>query len=217
MTPIPRNRTIVVTSQKGGTGRTTTAAALAWLWGDQGITVRLCDAEPLGSVVRLACGADGQCDWKNVILRSVEGEPSPFPEDGLTIVDGPSLSHEAGRKLLTMADGVVLTCLADPLSFWTLPQAARAVRDAQAENPRLQILGLLLTCVRELDPVSAEMLKRFRAEYGKLLLEPPVPCRHALRRGATWTGQSPHAELIEAYAPAAKVVLNRVGRARRAA
>ena len=38
---------LAIGSHKGGTGRTTTACALAWLWGHAGFRVTIVDADPV--------------------------------------------------------------------------------------------------------------------------------------------------------------------------
>ena len=57
---------LAVTSHKGGTGRTTLACGLAWLWGQRGLNVCLVDADPVKAAVLVAAGPDGICPWANV-------------------------------------------------------------------------------------------------------------------------------------------------------
>ena len=57
---------LAVASHKGGTGRTTAALALAWLWGRAGRRVTLADADPARAAGLVARGPSGECDWPNV-------------------------------------------------------------------------------------------------------------------------------------------------------
>ena len=57
---------LAIGSHKGGTGRTTTACALAWLWGQDGFRVTLADADPVQAAGLIALDESGQCPWSNV-------------------------------------------------------------------------------------------------------------------------------------------------------
>ena len=71
--------------------------------------------------------------------------------------------------------GVVLTCLADPLSLRTVPAAAGVLGTARVANPRLELLGVLIGQYSAFDLMQAPMLARLRQMHGELMLEPPVP------------------------------------------
>src|SRR5262245_62637672 len=133
---------LAVGSHKGGTGRTTTACALAWLWGRAGFRVTLADADPIRAAALLALDESGECPWPNVSYR--EGLPDPEDWDpDVVVVDCPSLMDPEVPSVLQRCRGVVLTCLADPLSLRTVPAAAAALATARVANPRLELLGVL--------------------------------------------------------------------------
>jgi cellulose biosynthesis protein BcsQ len=187
----PDAYTLVVASHKGGTGRTTTACALAWWFGQLGHSVVLADADPVGSVRLLAVGEDGGCEWPNV--RYLDRLPRPGEARGadVVVVDGPALLGSGAGAVLARADGLVLTCLADPLSLRTIPAAGRAVEDAKAANPKLDLLGLLITAFDPADPLQGSMLARLRQTHAGLLIEPPVPLRAELREWPSAPGTPP--------------------------
>src|SRR4051812_3912265 len=116
---------LAVGSHKGGTGRTTAALALAWLWGGAGLRVTLVDADPARAGRLIALNASGDCTWPNV------GSVGELPESGppaldadVVLIDCPPLMTPDAPPVLRRAAGVVLTCQADPLSLRTVPAAA---------------------------------------------------------------------------------------------
>jgi len=167
---------LAIGSHKGGTGRTTAALALAWLWGRDGLRVTLADADPLRAAALIACDESGQCPWPNV--RYVAGLPEagdPALAADIVIVDGPPLLTPEAGPILRRMDGVVLTCHADPLSLRTVPAAAGALATAHLQNPAIELIGVLIGGYTGDDPVQELMLGRLRQMHGELLLEPPVP------------------------------------------
>jgi len=180
---------LAVGSHKGGTGRTTAALALAWLWGGDGLRVTLADADPGRAAGLIARGPDGTCPWPNV--RFVEGVPEPGDpalDADVCLIDCPLLLTREAGTILRRADGVVITCLADPLSLRTVPAAAGALAAARVDNPRLQLIGVLIGAYTATDPVQAPMLGRMRQMQGELLLEPPIPDDRAVRDWALTPG-----------------------------
>jgi cellulose biosynthesis protein BcsQ len=175
---------LAVASHKGGTGRSTTAAALAWTWGRAGRRVRLVDADPVGAATLIARGPDGSCGWANVavdalapgdldptrLMRGAEGSDAE-----LVIVDCPALSEPAAMAVLSACDGALLTCLADPLSLRTAPSATAALAAARKTRPDLRLMGLLICQYRADDPLQSAMMTRLREGHARVVLEPPVP------------------------------------------
>lgn len=173
---------LAVGSHKGGTGRTTTALALAWCWGQSGRRVTLIDAEPVQAASLVAAGADGVCPWANVRLVGQAGSRDRAPLTGdLAVIDCPSLTDPASLEVLAHADGLLLTTQAELLALRTMPTATRAVLAAQAINPRLEFVGLLLPAYDEGDELQGHMLAELRRAHGHLLIEPPIPRRPELR------------------------------------
>lgn len=182
---------LAIGSHKGGTGRTTTACALAWLWARDGFRVVLADADPAGAAGLIAIDSAGQCPWPNV--RYHDGpvaHDSAWPETDIVIVDCPSLMDARAGCVLQACHGVVLTCVADPLALRTIPSAARTLAMARVANAGLELLGVMIGQYDENDPVQAPMLDRLRAMHGEMLLEPPVPFDPHLRDWALAPGSA---------------------------
>lgn len=180
---------LAMASHKGGTGRTTAACALAWLWGRDGLHVVLADADPAGIAGLIALDAAGDCPWANVRYFNLAADATPsWPDADVVIVDCPSLMDAGGSGVLQHCHGVVLTSLADPLSLRTVPSAARVLATARVTNPELELLGVLIGQFDESDFIQVSMLERLRAMHGELLLEPPVPADGVLRDWALTPG-----------------------------
>ncbi|MBL8800183.1 MAG: ParA family protein [Planctomycetia bacterium] len=172
---------LAVASQKGGTGRTTAALALAWTWGRAGKRVTLLDADPVGAATLVAGGSPGACRWTGVRLASFTGADWPNLDAEIVLVDCPSLTESAARPILARADGVLLTCLPDLLALRTLAAATSALRAARQSNPRLEVLGLLVGILHEADAGQQQVLAQLRQLHAGLLLEPPLPFRPEVR------------------------------------
>lgn len=204
---------LAIASHKGGTGRTTTALALAWLWGRSGVRVTLADADPLGAAGLVALEGD-RCSWPNV--RYVAGLPSPgHPalNADLVLIDCPSVMESDALLVLQRTRGVVLTVVADPLALRTVPAAAGALAIARVGNPRLELLGVLLSIYNERDTLQGPMLERLRQMHGDLLLEPPVPCDLGLRDWPLTPGAGlPDGPAAAAYAALADRLASQVRR-----
>lgn len=179
---------LLIGSHKGGTGQTTAAVALAWSFGQLGWEVDLVDADPVQSASMLAQNEHGECTWPNVRLHQTTPEELPTDANSkLMIIDGPALTDPAARPLLQNVHGVVLTCLADPLSLRTVPSAAKAIRTAKLSNPQLSLLGLMIAIYEQHDPIQPQMLQMLRKQYQRFMLEPPVPSHKSL---ANWADQA---------------------------
>src|SRR3954465_9639173 len=109
---------LAVASHKGGTGRTTAALALAWVWGGTGLRVTVADADPSRAAGLIALDRTEGCPWPYV--HYVSGLPDPGAPDldaDVVLIDCPPLMGPEAGSVLRRADGVVLTCQADPLSL----------------------------------------------------------------------------------------------------
>lgn len=176
MTDMTRPYILAVGSHKGGTGRTSTAAALAAIWGRQGRTVMLIDADPQGAAGLLVRDGSGRCRWPNVGFRTGLPAADDFGNADLVVVDAPPLTESAARPVLARADAVVLTCLADPLCLRTVRTAAEAIARARGDGARPGLAGIILGLYRSDDDLQAGMLDRMRRHHAEYLLEPPIPC-----------------------------------------
>ena len=196
---------LAVCGHKGGTGRTTAALALAWCWAQAGRAVTLIDADPLGAASLVALPPGGsECPWPNVTFRRGMPPEGP-PAGGVTVIDCPSLGDPEAGRILRRCRGVLVCAAADPVAVRTLPTAAGVVRAARAENPRLELLGILVGMYDNHDPVQQAILAQLRQRHGELLLEPPVPLQAEVRDWPAAPGSEPPAgPAIDAYATIAR-------------
>ncbi len=201
--------TLVICSHKGGTGRTTAALGLAWSWGQAGLSVLLVDADPIHASSLVALDETGDCAWSNV--RHRRGVPESFGQEtvDLIIVDAPSLLEAEAQQILHTANGVVLTCLADPLSLRTIPAAANVIRHAREHNPQLDLLGILLGIYDNQDALQEAMVQQLRQRHGELLLEPPIPFQPEIREWPMSPGSElPAGPAADAFATVARGLEN---------
>ena len=180
---------LAVGSHKGGTGRTTAALALAWLWGQEGMRVTLADADPIHAAGLIALNETGACSWQNVTYVIGLPEPGdPALAADVVLIDCPPLLAPDAGPILSRAAGVVLTCHADPMSLRTVPAAAGVLAAARIQNPAVELIGVLIGGYNAEDAVQAPMLGRLRQMHGELLLEPPIPDDSAVRDWALAPG-----------------------------
>lgn len=87
---------LVMGSHKGGTGRTTSALALAYLWGRAGWNVALVDADPAGAARLVAQPPGGVCPWEGVKFYSGLSELKRCQNgNDLILIDSPPLTEKA--------------------------------------------------------------------------------------------------------------------------
>jgi len=196
---VPNPYVLALCSHKGGTGRSTAAAALAWCFGRAGLDVVLVDADEVRAVSLIARDIDGDCHWPHVRLCRSPEEASELPAAHLWLIDCPSLMEPAAVPVLERANGVILTCLADPLSLRTLPAAATSLDAARVANPKLELLGMLVGIYEEGDALQSAMLAQVRERHGELLLEPPIPLQPEVRDWPLALGGLPSGPASEAF------------------
>jgi|GEM_PF-2462977 cellulose biosynthesis protein BcsQ len=173
---------LAITSHKGGTGRTTLAAGIAWLWGQRGLKIALVDADPVRAATLLALNAEGVCPWPNVhVVVAQQGVAKIPPGMDAVIIDSPPATEPLAQRVFAKADGVVICSLADSLALNTLPAATRAVREARETNPDLDLLGIAVNIFNSSDLSQSRCLSALRGARGGLFVEPPIPARPELR------------------------------------
>ncbi len=180
---IRRPYVLSVSSHKGGTGRSTLALALAWLWGKRGLNVTLVDADPVKAASIVAANRSGVCPWENVNLIVARGGTTRIPPgQQIVIVDSPPLTEPLAQQVLRKADGVILCTLADSLCLNTLPSATRAVREAREHHPELELLGICVSLFNPAEPGQTRAISQLRGLRGGLFIEPPIPHRAELQQ-----------------------------------
>jgi len=172
---------IAVLCHMAGCGRTTTAAALAWCWGQTGHTVKLIDADPahdLGLIVL----RNNSCPWANVEYSQTLTPASPeSASEQLVLIDCPPITDPAIFEILRQVQGVLFICPPNPVTLRTISVTADALKTVREVNPNVELLGVVVGIYNEYDPTHSAMLDRLRQVHGKLLLEPPVPDDPAVR------------------------------------
>lgn len=172
---------LAIGSHKGGTGRTTAALALSYLWGRSGVRVTLADVDPVRAAGLVAL-AGGVCSWPNVRYTvSLPRPQDPGYDADLIVVDCPSLLAPGARPVLQRATTIILTVQPDPLSLRTVPAAAAALEAARTDNPLLELLGVLVGLYNEHNPLQPPIVEKLRHMHGPLLLNPAIPDDPALR------------------------------------
>lgn len=184
---------LAIASHKGGTGRTTTALMLAWLLGQYGRTVTLVDADEQRSATIVASDARGHVDWQGVELRTgPDALFEPIATD-LVIIDPPSLTSPSAGAILRRAHGLILTCMADPLSIRTVPAAASVIEQVRGGAHQPDLLGILIAQYDRHNLVQNAMFSRLQEAHRELLLEPAIPYQANLRSWALHPGSPPPA------------------------
>jgi cellulose biosynthesis protein BcsQ len=178
---VTRPYVLAVASHKGGTGRTTTALSLAWAFAQAGRSVSFIDADAQRSASLMALDAGGKCQWPGVRFRAGLEALGEELDGDLVVVDSPPLTDRTSRPVLHLADGLVLTCLADPLSIRTIPAAAGVIESAKTVNSSLDLLGILICIYNAQDPVQAAMMDRLGESHPDILLRPAIPFQTELR------------------------------------
>ena len=192
---------ITIASQKGGTGKTTTALNLALSFAEMGKRTLLVDADPQGGVgLSLKQGELDRAGLAEVLAESKSVEEaivdtkspnlsllcrgrldaadvcefeleifSPgrlkkiLQEAGkdfdLVIVDAPSGLGLPTRAALAASDGVLVPLQAEPLAQRSVGQVLRVIdRVRQGDNPKLSLLGIVMTMLSKQEESSMNAL-----------------------------------------------------------
>jgi chromosome partitioning protein len=182
-------RTLLISSQKGGVGKTTTAINLAALAGESGSRVLLVDCDPSAGVasslstdlvnaagvmpgvdlISLDENASPEVATLQALLSRVQSARYSGDYD-LAILDSPPFLGEWLGLLLGLSDEVVLVMRSDPMGFRTLPAFLEALQTAVASGSRVKMQGILLTLPPH-DRWEAEV----REALGPYLLPATIP------------------------------------------
>lgn len=166
---------LLIASQKGGVGKTTTAIHLSASASEMGKRVLLIDADPVGSIMAYLTldqvqqnaspfrMTQGTRYWRDavpgvdvLIPHQSAGKidlPSPSELDGydLVVVDSPPFFEDRMGDLLAFCSEWVLVLRGEAMSYRTLPDFLERVQNHQHAYPQLHFRGILLTCSRNTD------------------------------------------------------------------
>ena len=140
---------IVVASQKGGVGKTTTAVSVAGELVRRGKRVVLVDADPQGSASSWHGRGDGK-GWPTIlecpkpVLHRPNMVPSLVSAYDHVVVDTPPNGGPITRSALMHADLVVVPLGPSALDLEAVRSTLPLVEEARIPNPRLGV-GLLIS------------------------------------------------------------------------
>lgn len=205
--------TIVVSSQKGGVGKTTVSINLAYAFARSGKRVLLVDSDPQGSVglsltrqsrklvgffdylaqrnfpmdklivptrmETLSMIPAGQGEgyelgggYSESVATDVKGFLSEVEQRGfdICIMDSAAGLFGVTQDVLVSADAVIVPQQAEPLGIRSVPKMLQGLARLREVNPKLRILGVLLTMVQRDLEESAEAAEGIRALLPKALV-----------------------------------------------
>jgi chromosome partitioning protein len=140
---------IALAGQKGGSGKTTTALAIAAEWHDRGCRVLLVDADPQGSLRTWAeVAAEAGHSAPTVVAMGASmyrADQLPTLAEGYdeVVIDCPPRHDDIQRAALMVADLVVLPCGPSAMDAWALAEGLDLVTRARQLRPELQATILI--------------------------------------------------------------------------
>ncbi|HEY8990692.1 MAG TPA: ParA family protein [Luteolibacter sp.] len=214
---------LVVSSQKGGVGKTTLSINLAHAFARAGVKTLLIDADPQGSVglsltkqSRTLSGiydylADPGIPLERLIVPTrldtfalvANGQASDYESGGgvagsylarlrmflraaetmgyeLCVIDTAAGLFGLTGDVIAAGDAVIIPQQAEPLGVRSVPKLLEGLDRLRVMNPRLAVLGVVLTMVQHDVPESLEAAKAMRQILpGELVFDTSVP-RHPL-------------------------------------
>lgn len=172
-------RIIALSSQKGGSGKTTVTIQLAAGLAERGEDVLIVDLDPQQSALHWTAAASpdaplparivGAQGSRDQILRQMAGASR-----GATVVVldcPPSLDHPHTLAALDMARLVIIPVVPGPTDLWSARTGEQFVLNRMKERPRLR--GVLLPNRVQRTALANEMLDQLR-EFSLPVLDSPL-------------------------------------------
>jgi len=182
---------LAITSHRGGTGRTTMCAALAWHWAQNGNKVVLVDANPVSTAKYLVCNADGAEVWDRVkLVNAPHGLQTTPKHCDIILIDCPPNTEPLCQQSLSLADGVLVTIGSDPFSLASMAQSGARFKDWLRLQPGLQILGVVVPMFAANIQNQTRGLARLQS-IDELFLGPAIPLRREFRDWSLNPGSPP--------------------------
>ena len=164
---------ITLAIQKGGTGKTTTAAALAQAAAYKKKKVLAIDLDPQGNL-SYSLGADMSLQGSYELLSGAKAADTIQTELGsanrlkkaleaikdnydLIVIDTPPTASELQYNALMASTGLIIPLQADAFNLQSLYQIADTAKAIQQNNSELKILGVLFTMNSDRSTLARQM------------------------------------------------------------
>jgi chromosome partitioning protein len=139
---------IAFAGQKGGSGKTTTAVAVAVEWCVRGRRVLLVDVDPQGSIRTWGdVAAEASAEHTPTVTAMGAGLHRHLPPlaaaHDVTVIDCPPMHGELQRAALMVCDLAVLPTGPAALDVWALGASVDLVREARALRPEMRSAVLI--------------------------------------------------------------------------
>ena len=233
---MPANQALIVCSQKGGVGKTTTALGLAVSLHRQGHPVVLVDADPLNSVENCVNLSPDTTTpqigrWKRFAMQSypklhvlVNSSRAPLEtyelkllltslDEGLVIIDSPPMVDPQVTHMLQAATAVLVVASVEPWSLRTMPMVLEALLENRSAGHSFEFLGVLATCLHG-DQTEAEWVPKLRTQFGGAFLPTVLPYEpnqsKAIMDGVPLAASRPDSPLVKAFDQVASMIAHRL-------
>lgn len=166
---------LALVGQKGGSGKTTVAVAIASEWASKKRRVLLVDTDPQGSARTWGqIAAEARHPAPTVVsmgtgFHKPEQLPALAQSYDMVVIDSPPRHGELQRSALMLADLAILPCGPSSMDAWALAESVDLVASAQSIRPTLRAVILITRKVAR--TVLGAEARKVLAESGLPILE----------------------------------------------